>query len=282
MTDTIEALAAQPSHSSPSGQVTTRKAIASLLLLALFGWFMAAAMQHLWMTYQVPITVEDLQDASWLGIPAITGTYGTPTWAMPVVLLVAGSALCYFARLPKTFLMPVLLASIVMLVGGGHASNLRIGILAGTIKIGCFVDTAECRAMLGLPEQDAPARMFKVDSTAPTDWYRTQRAKVVPDSSVHLAQVLSLPSASFFIAPLYIGETGRLKAMVAEQRRELATMRAAAQQKAQVLIAEKQAAEAEAAKARSENGILSELDESVIQAIMSRPLTAIASQAAGK
>lgn len=283
MTDTTAAHPSQAQQSAQQGRITTGRAIAaSTLLLVLFAWFTAAAMQHLWLTSQVPITLEDLQDASWLGIPAITGTYGTPTWAMPVLLLAAGSVLCYFARLPKSFMMPVMLAAIVMLVGGGHASNLRIGILAGTIKIGCFVDTAECRAMLGLPEDDAPARMFKVNTEVPTDEYRAARAKVVPDSKVHLAQFLSLPSASFFVAPLYIGETERLKETVAEQRRELAAMRAAAQQQAEVLIAEKKAAEADAAKARAANGILGGLDEAVIQAIMSQPLTAVGTQPSHK
>lgn len=211
-------------------KLTTGKIIASVFLLALFTWFMAAALQHLWMTYQVHITVEDLQDASWLGIPAITGTFGTPTWAMPALLLVAGPALCYFARLPKSFLMPVVLGAIVMLVGGGHASNLRIGILAGTIKIGCFVETTECRDMLGLPEDDPAHTMFKLASNNPARWYRTERAKVVPDSKVYLAQLLSMPSASFFAAPLYIGDTERLKELVLEQRQQVAAMRAAAAQ----------------------------------------------------
>ncbi|MFK3818720.1 hypothetical protein ACI2KG_19290 [Pseudomonas sp. NPDC089407] len=135
---------ARAADSAGEGKLTFRG-----LFLALLGlYIVAAAISIGVLTFKVPVSVEDLQHASWL----VSAPYYLPF--IYGALLVMGFALALQLITPMTLSLGVLMISFIGGVSTEPSVSLRSAVLAGEAKIGCYeYTTRACTEMLGLPSR---------------------------------------------------------------------------------------------------------------------------------
>ena len=204
--------------------------------LALVGplmlWGLVGVCAQAWLAWNVPLTAQDLKYASWLGSPSLALHFTTGLANLLSVTLLAMATV--IAVLRRTAI-PAFMAIFFVLAGQlgmGDAAVVRMGVLDGTVKVGCYVpETRECRNMLGLSVDSHAPSMYPSTEEAvahPNEawsaWYRDARAKVVSTNLEHRALWTDIPGAVILEAPLHLGEAARLRRLLAAQRAEVAKM----------------------------------------------------------
>jgi hypothetical protein len=215
----------------PAARTLAQKAGVVATALAVF-WIFVCTVSALWFCRTTPLTTTDVQWASWLSHPTTTmhfqGVFG---FAMGATTLLLGTFNAYLYRTPVPFLVALALG--LVLWSGGEAYTLRVGVLEGHAKLGCFVEnTRECRSMLGLPVGEAPSR-FSIAPGQPgggedSTEYTAQLDKVVTPTLKEQAALQNAPGISFIFAPFYVGRAAELNARLARQRAEVAALKAVA------------------------------------------------------
>lgn len=180
-----------------------------------FLWLHACLASVLWLAHRMPLAPQDLAHASWLNsyttATHFSGVLGT---AMCAVLVLMGVSIAVAKRTPVPMLAALLVAAAGnMVTDEGH--YVRIGILAGHIKIGCFVEEMrECHEMLGLDSKGLPSRYEA--SGLDARWYVDKRARI------DWNPMYSMPGSAFLAAPLYAHRADELERKLNAQRAELA------------------------------------------------------------
>lgn len=201
---------------------------ALMLLLSL--WLLTGVVAQVWLAWLVPLSAQDLAHASWLSSPttALHFTTGFPA----VVFCTALALMALVISAAKGSVAPLVPAALVIasvLVGSNEAAVARIGILEGTVRIGCYVpETSECRGMLGLPAQaSAPSQYAHPGgplTTSEAPWYLAQRKAVVSPALESRAAWMSVPGRALWVAPLYFAQAPRLRRLVTQQRADVLRM----------------------------------------------------------
>ncbi len=221
--------APRPAPASAPGGLLACAALAAFALGALY--LLACVASALWLRHAVPLDAQDLRDAAWLSsyttamhFSGVLGAALAVTWVlMSLALAVA-----------RQSAMPLLLAAAAGLFSWAHQEDtlVRVGVLAGHVRIGCFVPEAlECREMLGLPAAGAVSRYnppaLRDGEGLNAAWYQA-RIDALPASVRTAALEFSLPGASMLATPWVALNADVLRERLAEQHAELALLRGAA------------------------------------------------------
>ncbi|HGN3115177.1 TPA: hypothetical protein ACKRQV_001261 [Pseudomonas aeruginosa] len=210
---------------SPGGTFAKfANAACAVALLAIFLYLAVCIAASSWLTFHVPITDEDMRNASFLTWRLGLAWHGA---AFGLLITLFGAMNVLGGRLLGVSLM-VMGMSIVFATS--EVSALRQGILDGDLKIGCYTYVSlECRKQLGVPAGEANS-IFKDPSAmgqggyAP--WYEPIR--VAADSNVTAILPNTIPGVAFVQSPLLVMKhMDELKKLVASQREEVAHYKAA-------------------------------------------------------
>jgi hypothetical protein len=153
------------------------------------------------------------------GTALFRGVLGKVLGAGAVVFSIAA----FVARRSFVGLAVAVLATVFVGSGSTEESIIRIGLLEGVVKVGCFVEeTEECNEMLGLarPGEIRVRRVTSMKAATPmfTPEYEERRAGVVTERQERLAMLHSMPFGAWIRAPLYLGAAEQLKAKLEAQR----------------------------------------------------------------
>ncbi|MBC8742969.1 hypothetical protein F6X40_41695 [Paraburkholderia sp. UCT31] len=179
----------------------------------------------LWLAVKVPVSPQDLNDASWLMSYSVT-EYAAHTmrWGMALTCLIMGVAI----GVAKGRLTPVITGVVLFLflhTTGMETAQLRVGVAGGATRIGCYVwESSECRAMLGVPVNNAPSMYLspaEMERTGETlaPWYQKALVADVSWDTVFFVAPCTTVWAAF--------HTGELNAKLDAQRAAVAKFRAA-------------------------------------------------------
>lgn len=215
-------------------KVSWEKYVAMALILPIACWLLTGVGVTWWFALQVPVTALDIAHSSWLGSPttALHFTAGPVGIAFTALFFCLGMfiAIC---RCQPVHGIVFILASVVMDTSLTNESFVRIGLLNGGIKIGCYVpEMRECREQLGMPADGAISRRASPAEAKSgmgySQQYLTARGKVVSLEQENAGVFLSLPVSPIVLAPLYLGQTEKLKQILETQRADVAAMQKAA------------------------------------------------------
>jgi len=221
------------SHSETHSRVDLAARVGAGLVLALVRSLALMALAGLtvlgYLAWQVPLTAEDLRHASWLSSPttALHFSTGPMGYAFTGIAVLMGLAVSLSKQTPLPAVVGGCMA-LALQLGMREASVVRIGVLEGTVRIGCYVpQTAECRAMLGLPPDPAirsmyPSRGEPASAFGAAPWYVQARKAVVSLEQEKRAAWSSIPGMAVLRAWRYGGSAPRLQALLAEQRAQVA------------------------------------------------------------
>lgn len=194
-------------------------------------WVLAGLVSLGLLAYSVPLLDSDLQNASWLGSPssALHFTKGYVVFALFFTYVGTGLAISLVSGVRSPIVAGLLMA-MALFVGGGERATVRVGILDGTIRIGCYVpESLECKQMLGLPQEGAQSLYKSTDSTAEwAPWYAAKRAALESEDLSFRKTFYVQPCGALLRAPLYLGSADTLKELVIKQRQEVADLKKAA------------------------------------------------------
>ncbi|MBV7542226.1 hypothetical protein [Acidovorax sp. sic0104] len=193
-----------------------------------------ALLNAAWLSFHVPLTESDFAQASWLGSPAWALHPSTSVLGVAVAAgaVLVGVALWVRHRL-LTPLAVALTAVAVTQFGMSEAAVARVGLLDGTVRIGCFVPEArECREMLRLEVSGARSRY--PDAGTPADrrgnlndtWYDARLEAEVPMSVRALIPYYIYPGAALIRSLAHLGKADELRGVVEAQRAQLRRMHA--------------------------------------------------------
>lgn len=178
-----------------------------------------------WLAYKVPVSAQDLHDASWLfSFAPVDYLRNVVGLGLSLTCLLVGGAIGVAKNSPVPALTGIAMA-VVLYAAGSPTVQLREGVAGGTAKVGCFVwDSKECREMLGVPVNNARSMYLpraEADRTGEVyeDWYLKARGKLEPN--------LLLTTIPLLKAPYYALHTDELNGRLAAQRAEVARFRAA-------------------------------------------------------
>jgi hypothetical protein len=219
--DTPADLHLQPPTPEDSPAVT--RAVTALVALALFvGLFFLGC--DGWLAYKVPVSTQDLRDASWFFSYTPTDYFSSVVGtAFALGVLAVGLVLGLVRNSAVYGLLGVICA--LCLHGLSLPSvQFRQSAGAGTAKIGCYVwDSRECKSMLGVRFDNAPSMYLpraEADKSGEiyTAWYLKAREGLVSSTLQAAAPFLSVPYYAF--------HPDVLNAKLNAQRAEVARFRA--------------------------------------------------------
>lgn len=180
----------------------------------------------LWLHHAVPVSEQDLKDASWLAGHSMVEQFSGMSAAFGVLMAFMGIAIGTMRNRLATVVFSVALGSTIFLAGRPSVQFIAAAD-ANLAKVGCFVwDSKECQAMLGLHGKGVQLSMYvprdEADRTGEVyaDWYNKALAGARLKESV-------LPVPGTALAPLLVFHTDELNALLNTQRAELARRRAA-------------------------------------------------------
>lgn len=206
----------------------TPRAIAGVLLGCVLSfctaWLTSGFIVMERLIWTSPLTEADLHVASWLGSPSTALAFGTAlSVAIAGVGAVMGILLSIAKQSPFPFLGGMALVAF-SLVASNQKAVTSIGLLEGTVKLGCYVeDTRECRQMLHLPWAENLPSMYE-ESEAHLRYsaaYLKKLRSVAPEALVQRSTFVSIPGGALLRAPLYWDALPHLEAKVVAQRQAL-------------------------------------------------------------
>lgn len=180
-------------------------------------WLIICVGGTLWLSAAVPLTADDLAQASWLGSYSTAMHFsGFFAKALGATMILMGCGIGLAKQTPLPALTGLLVASAIGL-STGEESMVRVGVAYDTIKIGCFVEESkECRAMLGLPADSARSRYApaadRYTGNLNADWY----ADALGDRDVSVFDLF--PGGYFLRTPFLLTQTAELNAKLEAQR----------------------------------------------------------------
>lgn len=200
--------------------------------LSISFWVLLGILSCGWLAFNVPLTAQDLDNASWLGSPttALHFTTGPMAYLLGSALILTGIATSMASGTP----IPSFLAGVIVCaaaIGGSHESVVRIGLLDGTVKLGCYVEKSkECLDMLKLGSTAAPSR-WDLKGRGPahphSEWYAQELDKVVSPAVKARVIWTAIPGGAVLRAPVHLLKAQKLQSLVKEQRKQLAAFKAA-------------------------------------------------------
>jgi hypothetical protein len=202
------------------------------LILAIFGlgilYLLFGVLSYFWIAYQVPITASDIDSSSWLA-PRMGVQFHTSVIGGMIALLAFGKF--FLGRFVASFVLAI--AAACAIIGGSESGALRVGVLNGDAKIGCFTYQAlECRRMLGLSEEGARSIYLADKRTAGAgnpwgyaDWYLPIRLGLSAQSGATYPS--TFPGVAIFVSPFMLGKVDELNESLSAQRAELAAQKVA-------------------------------------------------------
>lgn len=180
----------------------------------------------LWLHHAVPVSEQDLKDASWLAGYSTVEQLSGMSAVFGVLMAFIGIAIGTMKNRIATIVFSVALGSTIFLAGRPSVQFIA-AVDASSAKVGCFVwESKECLSMLGLHAKGTPPSMYvprdEADRTGDVyaDWYNKALAGARSKASV-------LPVPGTAMAPLLAFHTDELNVRLNAQRAELAYRRAA-------------------------------------------------------
>lgn len=204
--------------------------LVALFFLIVLSWTIVATSICWWFNLKSGLTPQDLSHTSWLGSPALALHFTTSffSYFLGAALLLMGLAI----SVARNSIIPAIVSTIMIIFFAGisEKSATSLGILEGTIKIGCFVEsTKECAQMLDLPT----AGTYSMYETNPESKgielsarYLAERNKVVTDKTLQTALVMYTFPLYWIKAPLYLFELDSLQPMINAQRQHVFELQA--------------------------------------------------------
>lgn len=198
---------------------TEDKIIFSIVLLCL-AWLGLCLVSALWLKYSVPLTSEDLAHASWLAsYTSATHFTGVLSAGLIIVSIIMASGIAV-AKNSAMLFIPGLVVAGTIWMAGSEDTMVRVGINAGSIKIGCYAyESRECHEMLGVPVGGAPSRYAseaeQAEGKLDADWY-TQAKGEQPTSPWD-----AMPGGYLIRTPFLLGKEAELNHKIAAQRAEV-------------------------------------------------------------
>ena len=196
--------------------------------LLIFAWLAICVLASAWLTFQVPITNEDMRDASFLS--SRIGIYWHGAMMGGVISLYGTLILIVTQRITGAFLI---ILGISTIFATSEVSALRQGILDGDMKIGCFTyESLECRQMLNLPKGEG--KSIYRDPSQKRDggyasWYEPIRAHFHTKVTAILPN--TAPGVAFLQSPVIAAfHVGKLQSLVEAQRSDVSKFRASVTQ----------------------------------------------------
>lgn len=205
-----------------------------LALWALIGVFVIISLN-----FSVPLSTQDLQEASWLSSPttSLHFTTGPLLYGLGTTVVIMGLAIA----VTKGSLPPLILGSTLFAIAFfclSEEAHVRIGILDDVVKVGCYIpESRQCLEQLGLDSTGAPSIYPHRESDTQENpgvwsgWYKKRRTEATSNISSTLIALHSIPGLILLRAPFYLpdmfGEL--LKAKLIKQRSEVAELKAAHQ-----------------------------------------------------
>lgn len=189
----------------------------TLVLIALTG-----VASLVWFAYEVPITYKDISRSSWWFSTNPAYNHIANSFSAKAMLF-----LVVITALASRKVLGVITAAAILItfLANTPQAQLRMGILSGSIKIGCYVEhTFECQTMLGLPSTGKtihasvqPALSTKVYA----DWYMNA-AQALPNKPSQLdIKPTSLPAGAVIQAIRYMIRIEDLQILISVQRAAL-------------------------------------------------------------
>lgn len=193
-----------------------------------FTWLAICILASAWLTFQVPITNEDMRDASFLS--SRIGFYWHGAVMGGFIALFGALILLVTQRIAGAFLI---ILGISTIFATSEVSSLRQGILDGDMKIGCFTyESLECRQMLNLPEGEAKS-IYRAPSQKREGGYAPWYEPIRTDLNTKVTALLrnTIPGVAFLQSPVIAAfHVGKLQSLVQAQRSDVSTSRASVSQ----------------------------------------------------
>lgn len=178
----------------------------------------------LWLAFQVPITDEDMRNASFLSWRVGLYWHGT---MFGIAAVCIGIMSFIMGRIMGLFTVVI---GMSIFFATSEVSALRQGILDGDLKIGCYsYESLECRKQLDVPVGDAQSifrEMSEMRHGGFAQWYEPIRAAA--ESNVTAVLPNTMPGVAFLQSPILVMKhIDKLKSLVSAQREEVAHFKAA-------------------------------------------------------
>lgn len=201
-----------------------RMAVGISLLLSVFTYLVVCIVCSAALSYLVPLSEYDLDNSSWLGLSPLDFNYYVKIIGSLLILTLALSVL--IRRVAAAALAAFLV--IVLFGAGSQGNSLRLGVLQGDARVGCFAyKSLECRKMLNAPTQGAPS-IFSAHEGARGEaqyasWYQSIRASVKSDLRNSISS--AIPGFQLIASPWLIAHSGVLNTKLETQRAALKVVR---------------------------------------------------------
>ncbi|MBW6122592.1 hypothetical protein KZ843_06755 [Pseudomonas aeruginosa] len=208
----------------PQGPLAKAAGLAVVIfMLVAFAYLAICVAASTWLTFQVPITNEDMRNASFLSLRVGVYWHGSVIGGLFALYGLGG-----LLSLRLSGLIPIVLG-LSAIFATSEVSALRQGVLDGDIKIGCYsYESLECRKQLEVPVGDAQS-IFRDPSEMRhggyAQWYEPIRAAA--EASVTAEFPNTMPGVALLQSPILVMKhMDKLKSLVAAQREEVARFKA--------------------------------------------------------
>jgi hypothetical protein len=192
--------------------------IVGLVYVVLGCWMGMSVVASAWLSYAVPLSIEDVSYATWsIGNAAAALPSGLLKWGL-IVVIGASLLLLAVARGSPAIVLAGIVAVASFWFACSQEASLRIGIATHDARIGCFnYEARECRVALGLPAGLAPSMYADPDDPSKGDspWY-AEATRSIPRHST-----AALPGILFLASPMYVLSANDLNQAIRRQRVEV-------------------------------------------------------------
>lgn len=224
--------------SSTQDKASPLKTVYPLVLILMATYALAGTAALVWYAVEVPLSDKDVSNASWWyeTLPI----YKIFSSAMVQALLACVISLTLFTQIrQKRYLELAFLC--VMLVSTFYAtlprSLIRMGVLTGTVKIGCYVETSlECQKMFGIA-QTGQSRFVTLDlgngktqrTARAAQWYLQEISDLPTTPTRANIALISIPGGALMLALSNLDKVDLLQGRLDNQRAFLPRSAAAGQ-----------------------------------------------------
>ena len=184
-----------------------------------------------WYVGQVPLSEQDIKQLSWWYESTSVYRHHFTSMAGLVAISVLLVTFWCAAIERKAFRKPVIgltIAIFAVLFASSERAVIRMGLLTGTIKIGCYVKTSlECQQMLGTAttgQSRFASEQDMTEQTTPTrhaTWYTDAASELPSAPSSENIRLTSIPGGALIQALAHIGKVKQLQEIVTDQRAAL-------------------------------------------------------------
>lgn len=189
-------------------------------------WAIAGMVSLSWLAYSVPLLDSDIAHATVLESKLTILTF--------VAVVLSGAALFgtvigtgHLSNKLKTN-VPLMLGAILcagMFASHNSTSSMQIGLLDGTVRIGCFVpESLECREKLELSTEGARYGLGPNGVIDAEPWFLEKQANSASPSAYSHQIFQRFIGGVLIRAPLYLGSADELRELLEKQRQDVAEL----------------------------------------------------------